>query len=52
MSERARELGADFLRYMKEAGDEWLESFKDSAVSHALTAIVAIFMYQVFRWIA
>ena len=48
----ASELGTDALRYAREAGSEWVESFKDSAASHLMTALGAIVVYQLLRWIA
>ena len=50
MSERAKELLADFLRYLREAGAEWWDSVDDSPPSHVYTAIFAIVLFQILKW--
>lgn len=51
MSERAKELLADFQRYMKEAGTEWVESIDDSPPSHVYTAIFSAVLFKVLGWL-
>lgn len=50
MSERAKELLADFLRYLREAGAEWWDSVDDSPPSHVYTAIFAVVLFQLLKW--
>ena len=50
MSERAKELWADFQRYLKEAGMEWWDSVDDSPPSHVYTAILTIILWQIVKW--
>ena len=51
MSERAKELLADFLRYLREAGAEWWDSVDDSPPSHVYTAILTIILWQIVKWV-
>ena len=51
MSERADELRDQAKRYAAEAWEEWIESVADSPASHGLTAIAAIVVASVVRWI-
>ena len=50
MSERAKELWEDFLRYTREAGREWWDNFDDSPPSHVYTAILTIILWQIVKW--
>ena len=50
MSERAKELWADFLRYLREAGAEWWDSVDDSPPSHVYTALFAVVLFQALKW--
>ena len=50
MSERAKELWADFLRYLREAAEEWIGNFEDSPPSHAYTALIAVLVVTALRW--
>ena len=50
MSERAKELADQFVRYLGEAAAEWADSFRDSPPSHAYTALFGIAGYQIIRW--
>ena len=51
MSERAKELLADFQRYMKEAASEWIESVEDSPPSHVYSALIGILIIKAVGWI-
>ena len=51
MSERAKELWEDFTRYTREAGREWWDSVDDSPPSHVYTALFAIVLFQILKWL-
>lgn len=51
MSERAKELGEQFLRYLKEAGAEWGESFRDSPEAHCYSLAAGALIAQVIGWL-
>ena len=51
MNERATELLADFKRYLKEAGAEWLNSVEDSPPSHVYSAIFGVAIVKVLGWL-
>ena len=51
MNERAKELWADFKRYLAEALTDWLESVKDNPAAHVYTALIGMALIKVIRWI-
>lgn len=51
MSERAKELWADFLRYLREAAIEWWGSFDDSPPSHIYSALFGALVAKVIGWL-
>ena len=51
MSERTDELRDQARRYAAEAWEEWIGSVAESPASHGLTAIAAIVVASVVRWI-
>lgn len=51
MSERTDELRDQAKRYAAEAWEEWIESVADSPASHGLTAIAAVVLASVVRWV-
>ena len=51
MSERAKELWADFLRYLREAWLEWVDNFEDSPPSHAYSALFGALIATLLRWV-
>lgn len=51
MSERYKELWEDFRRYLKEAAREWWDSVDDSPPSHVYTALFAVVLFQLLKWI-
>lgn len=51
MSERTDELRDQAKRYATEAWEEWIESVAGSPASHGLTAIAAVVVASVVRWI-
>ena len=51
MSERTDELREQAARYAGEAWEEWIGSVAESPASHGLTAIAAVVVASVVRWI-
>lgn len=51
MNDRVAELVEQLKRYLREAGAEWGESFKDSPEAHCYSLAAGALIAQVIGWI-